>query len=243
MASTEKSSTIPIGISKSPAIPSLPRGRARTSPHYKAITPGTRVVSAKIFANEENWIVHSSDNRAMLDYSSPRFRWSLGDLGDRCRGVQRVSYATQSLHVGGLQVKIISFFLTLLAPAAFAQESHEALLHHWDYDQHTPLNMKQTDVQKRDGVSIYDISFASPVGNRSTSVGPNGRIVTAYLVVPVGPGPFPAVIYGHWCMPGSEKRNRTEFLEEAIVLAHSGVLSLLPDHVIVHPGLWKTTDR
>lgn len=138
--------------------------------------------------------------------------------------------------MSGLQVKIFTFFLMLLAPAAFAQESHEALLHRWDYDDHTPLNMKQTEVQKRDGVSIYDISFASPVGNRSTSIGPNGGLVTAYLVVPAGPGRFPAVTYGHWCMPGSEKRNRTEFLEEAIVLAHSGVLSLLPDHVIVHPG-------
>jgi hypothetical protein len=37
-------------------------------------------------------------------------------------------------------------------------------------------------------------------------------------------------------MPGSEKKNRAEFLDEAIVLAHSGVISLLPDHVIVHPG-------
>jgi cephalosporin-C deacetylase-like acetyl esterase len=37
-------------------------------------------------------------------------------------------------------------------------------------------------------------------------------------------------------MPGSEKKNRGEFLDEAIVLAHSGVLSLLPDHVTVHPG-------
>jgi dienelactone hydrolase len=68
------------------------------------------------------------------------------------------------------------------------------------------------------------------------SVGPNGGIVTAYLIVPRGPGPFPAVIYGHWCMPGSDKKNRTEFLDEALVLAHSGVISLLPDHVSVHPG-------
>jgi len=37
-------------------------------------------------------------------------------------------------------------------------------------------------------------------------------------------------------MPGSEKKNRTQFLEEALVLARSGVLSLLPDHVMVHPG-------
>ncbi len=44
------------------------------------------------------------------------------------------------------------------------------------------------------------------------------------------------MIYGHWCMPGSEKENRKEFLDEAVVLAHSGVISLLPDNVIVHPG-------
>jgi dienelactone hydrolase len=37
-------------------------------------------------------------------------------------------------------------------------------------------------------------------------------------------------------MPGSDKENRREFLDEALVLAHSGVISLLPDHVIVHPG-------
>jgi len=37
-------------------------------------------------------------------------------------------------------------------------------------------------------------------------------------------------------MPGSDKKNRTEFLDEALVLAHSGVISLLPDHVMVHPG-------
>jgi dienelactone hydrolase len=42
-------------------------------------------------------------------------------------------------------------------------------------------------------------------------------------------------------MPGSEKKNRTEFLDEAIVLAHSGVISLLLDHVTVHPGFVEDT--
>jgi dienelactone hydrolase len=91
-------------------------------------------------------------------------------------------------------------------------------------------------MEERDGITIHDISFSSPVSERSSAVGPNGGTVTAYLVVPSGQGPFPGVIYGHWCMPGSEKKNRAEFLDEAIVLAHSGVISLLPDHVIVHPG-------
>ena len=132
--------------------------------------------------------------------------------------------------------KTFGWFVVLLSSAAFAQESYEQLLHHWDYDKSAPLGIKQAGVQHRGKVTVYDISYASPVGDRGAAVGPNGGTVTAYLVVPAGKGPFPSVIYGHWCMPGSEKKNRTEFLDEAIVLANSGVLSLLPDHVIVHPG-------
>jgi len=135
-----------------------------------------------------------------------------------------------------VRMKTFGFLFILFASAALGQEPYDTLLYHWAYDQSDPLNMKQVGVQKREGLSIYDISFASPVDNRSKLVGPNGGVVTAYLVVPPGSGPFPAVIYGHWCMPGSEKKNRTEFLDEAIVLAHSGVISLLPDHVIIHPG-------
>jgi dienelactone hydrolase len=133
-------------------------------------------------------------------------------------------------------MRILACLLILFVSLGFAQESYDQLLHHWDYNKSAPLNIKQAGVQDREGVKIYDISYVSPVGDRGAAVGPNGGTVTAYLVVPPGKGPFPAVIYGHWCMPGSEKMNRTEFLDEAIVLARSGVLSLLPDHVMVHPG-------
>jgi dienelactone hydrolase len=133
-------------------------------------------------------------------------------------------------------MKALTFLVLLLLAPAFAQEAYDQLLRHWDYDKTAPLNIKQTGVQDRDGVKVYDVTYASPIGDRGAAVGPNGGVVTAYLVVPPGKGPFPAVIYGHWCMPGSEKKNRTEFLDEAIVLAHSGVISLLPDHVSVRPG-------
>jgi dienelactone hydrolase len=133
-------------------------------------------------------------------------------------------------------MKIAGGLVLVLLTSAFAQESYDQLRRHWDYDKNAPLNLQQAGVQERDGVKIYDIAYSAPVSDRSTAVGPNGGAVTAYLVVPSGKGPFPALIYGHWCMPGSEKRNRTEFLDEAVVLAHSGVVSLLPDHVTVHPG-------
>src|SRR5215831_18965291 len=101
-------------------------------------------------------------------------------------------------------MKLRTLLAILLFAPAFAQESQDQLLRHW----------------------VYDITYSSPVGDRGAAAGPNGGLVAAYLVVPSGKGPFPAVIYGHWCMPGSEKKNRTEFLDEALVLAHSGVISL-----------------
>ena len=127
----------------------------------------------------------------------------------------------------------LALLLLLSAISAYADDD---LLSHWTYDKNQPLETSQVGVKEREGIKIYDITYRSPVADRGPAVGPNGGIVTAYLVVPQGKGPFPAVIYGHWCMPGSEKENRTEFLDEAIVLAHSGVVSLLPDHVTVRPG-------
>jgi dienelactone hydrolase len=126
--------------------------------------------------------------------------------------------------------------LLLCFALAYGQESIDQLRHHWDYDISSPLNLKQAGVVDHDGVKVYDISYSAPVADRGPLIGPNGGLVTAYLVVPAGKGPFPAVIYGHWCMPGSEKKDRTEFLDEAIVLARSGVVSLLPDHVNTRPG-------
>jgi len=133
-------------------------------------------------------------------------------------------------------MKRLILFLALAASSAPGQGVDQQLLRHWDYDKNAPLNMKQAGVEDRDGAKVYDITYSAPTGDRGSSIGPNGGLVAAYLVVPKGKGPFPAVIYGHWCMPGSDKKNRTEFLAEALVLARSGVISLLPDHVTVRPG-------
>lgn len=133
-------------------------------------------------------------------------------------------------------MKLSAFFLALLAIPAAGQNLGNDLQQHWEYDTKAPLNTKENGVEDRRGIKVFDITYSAPVGDRAAAVGPNGGLVTAYLVVPAGKGPFPAVIYGHWCMPGSDKMNRKEFLDEAVVLARSGVISLLPDHVMVHPG-------
>ncbi len=95
-----------------------------------------------------------------------------------------------------------------------------------DYDAKAPLEVQEAGVEHRGAVAIHDLSYASPKGGR----------VPAYLVVPDGKGPFAAVIWGHWYWTNSEFRNRKEFLEEAIALAPSGVVSLLTDGPVARPG-------
>ena len=79
--------------------------------------------------------------------------------------------------------------------------------------------MRETDVHKRGNVRMIELNYAGASGDR----------VPAYLLIPPGSGPFPAIIWGHWLMKGSPLANKDEFLEEAVALAHSGVVSLLID--------------
>jgi len=98
--------------------------------------------------------------------------------------------------------------------------------HAFDYDSKAPLDMQEAGVEHRGGVAIHDISYASPKGGR----------VPAYLVVPEGKGSFAGVIWGHWYWSNSEFFNRKEFLDEAVVLANAGVVSLLPTGPGARPG-------
>ena len=120
--------------------------------------------------------------------------------------------------------------ILLFATTVLAQD--RKMLRHFDYDQKAPLDVQEIGVEKRGEVTIHDISYASPKGGR----------VPAYLVVPGGKGRFAAVIWGHWYMPGSEFLNRKEFLDEAVMLAASGVVSLLPDGPVARPGYVRDPD-
>jgi dienelactone hydrolase len=114
--------------------------------------------------------------------------------------------------------------LLFSASTLLAQESD--LVRHFDYDRQAPLGTKEIGVEHRGKVSVHDITYISP----------KGGLVPAYLVVPQGKGPFAAVIWGHWYWGNSPMRNRKEFLDEAVVLAEAGVVSLLTDGPIARPG-------
>jgi dienelactone hydrolase len=120
----------------------------------------------------------------------------------------------------------VAILLFLFVSTLSAQNVDADLLRHFDYDQKAPLDIQEVKVEQRGDVAIHDISYASPKGGR----------VPAYLVVPKGKGPFAAVIWAHWYQDNSEFLNRKEFLEEAVALAPSGVVSLLADSPIARPG-------
>jgi hypothetical protein len=130
----------------------------------------------------------------------------------------------------------VLFFLVALASLLAAQQPGEPrfsdLLVKFEYDPAAAFNVHENAVETRDGVRIHDLSYASP----------RGGMVPAYLVVPPGKGPFAAILFGHWMMPGSPLRNRREFLDEAVALAHAGALGLLIDAPMVRPGYVEGKD-
>jgi dienelactone hydrolase len=117
-----------------------------------------------------------------------------------------------------------SLAFLLLAGSLSAQQIEPSRA--FDYNQDAPLDIQEASVEHRGDVYIHDISYASPKGGR----------VPAYLVVPPGKAPFAAVLWGHWYWPNSEFFNRKEFLNEAVALAHAGVVSLLPTGPGARPG-------
>lgn len=130
----------------------------------------------------------------------------------------------------------LSFLLTVAAhnaPAQTGKPRIEDLAREFAYDRKAPLDVREIGKERRDGVSIVDFTYASTLGGR----------VPAYLVVPDGERPVAAILYGHWMMRGSPFRNRRQFLEEAIVMARSGAVSLLIDAPLVRPGFVLEKDE
>lgn len=121
-----------------------------------------------------------------------------------------------------LSVVLISPCLAQTGAPAF-----DELAAHFDYPRQTALGFTEMGVEKRGKVLVIDLEYEGAKQEDH---------VPAYLVMPGGDGPYPAILWGHWMLDGSPLRNRGEFLEEALVLARSGVVSLLIDAPMVRPG-------
>jgi dienelactone hydrolase len=136
-----------------------------------------------------------------------------------------------------MRITLLLTFVLACSAAAFGQAAaaptFEELARQFDYDATRPLDVREVGRERRRGATVVDLSYASPRGGR----------VPAYLVVPAGRGPFAAVLFGHWMMDGSPLKNRREFLDEALVLARAGAVSLLIDTPLVRPGFVLDKDE
>jgi dienelactone hydrolase len=82
------------------------------------------------------------------------------------------------------------------------------------YDQNAPLALRILAERAHNGTTVQDITYASP----------RGGVVPAYLVFSSQQAPRAGVIFGHW-----GEGDREEFVDEALILARLGMVSLCPD--------------
>src|ERR1700722_14328677 len=108
----------------------------------------------------------------------------------------------------------MGLFYSIPITLLFAAAPYTELLRLYDYDRNAPLEIQETGVQVREGVSIHDISYASPRGGR----------VPGYVIVPAGPGPFAGIIFMH-----GAGGSRAGVLSQAIMYAKTGAVSLAID--------------
>jgi dienelactone hydrolase len=103
---------------------------------------------------------------------------------------------------------------------------YEALVHLFDYDAQAPLDSQEVSVRAHDGVTVHDLSYASPKGGR----------VTAFLVAPDGSGPGPGVLLQHGVAEAEGvSLGRELLLPYALELAKTGAVVLLIDAPFARP--------
>jgi len=119
-----------------------------------------------------------------------------------------------------LSISIVSIFVFVFIPQLLGQNNSpqksmnniNELRKIFDYNSQTPLDIQEVSVTDKDNIKVHDISYAGVKYYR----------ITAYLVVPQGQGPFAGVVFLHWGFG-----DRSQFLNEAMLLTKAGILSLL----------------
>jgi dienelactone hydrolase len=122
-----------------------------------------------------------------------------------------------------MRIVLVPAMLVAGAALAIAQSDapkFDELATHFNYSSRMALDFNEASVEQKGNALLIDLTY---VGQGDDDH------VPAYLVMPRGGGPYPAIIWGHWLKKGSRLANRDEFLEEALALARSGVVSLLID--------------
>jgi dienelactone hydrolase len=114
-----------------------------------------------------------------------------------------------------------------------ASMDFEALLAQFGHQATGPPEVLVAGRKIESGATVEDLSFASPQSDR----------VPAWVVVPAGPGPHPAIVFLH-----SSNGSRDDFLTEAIRYAQRGAVGLTVTAAHARPGrrrfpTWTSQDR
>ncbi|MBF5044939.1 hypothetical protein FGE12_21235 [Aggregicoccus sp. 17bor-14] len=94
------------------------------------------------------------------------------------------------------------------------------------YPAQLPLAEKVEGEQKHKNALVRDVTFAG--------LDASDRM-RAYVVQPAGRGPYAGLLYVHW-LGDPETTNRKQFLDDAVVMASQGVVSVLVDAMWSEPG-------
>ncbi|HEY69669.1 MAG TPA: alpha/beta fold hydrolase [Anaerolineae bacterium] len=97
---------------------------------------------------------------------------------------------------------------------------YESLVGIFEYNDEHPVDLVVEAEEAREGVIVQTVKY---YGAEHWAYHRPLR-VTAYLVLPVGNGPFPALLYLH-----AGGMDKDQYLDEAVLLAKSGVVCLLID--------------
>ncbi len=125
----------------------------------------------------------------------------------------KVLDATKLRQVAISKIELDPISHSAAAPAdyPFAVKPYSDLVKLFDYDSRAPLNISEEPLLERQGVRVVSVSFATPSG---------GPRASAYLVIPSGKGPFPAIILVH------SGAGRDAFFPFALELARAGAIVL-----------------
>ena len=92
------------------------------------------------------------------------------------------------------------------------------------YDSELPIELTVLAERVRDDKRVQDVSFKSPLSGK----------VSAYLIIPSEPQVRAGLIFGHW-----GEGDRGEFVDEAVLLARLGFVSLCLDAPFRRPAEYK----
>lgn len=111
-------------------------------------------------------------------------------------------------------------FILLFAPSGRTAED-PLPLELFTYDAQAPLAVALKPLGEEDGVTVLEVSYASPAGGR----------VTGRLYAPAGPGPFAGIVYAHGTGAGARTQG-----PRAVYLARHGAVVLTPDAPYIRRG-------